>query len=144
MNYPLPVFHFQVQWGGTNLGFSDVTGLTMEVQPIEYRDGLSPEYGAVKMPGMPKYSNITLKRGIFKTDNQFYKWILNALGRKNVDRRDLIISLLNEEHAPVMTWKIARAWPVKLEGPALKATGNEVAIESIELAHEGIANVENE
>ena len=54
------------------------------------------------------------------------------------ERRDLVISLLNEEHAPVMTWKVKNAWPVKLEGPGLKATGNEVAIESIELAHEGL------
>lgn len=140
-NYPLPVFHFQVEWGGTNLGFSEVSGLTIENQAIEYRDGLSPEYSVVKMPGMPKYSNITLKRGIVPADNEFFSW-LNTAALNKIERRDLVISLLNEEHSPVMTWKVKNAFPVKVEGPGLKATGNEVAIESIELAHEGLT-IEN-
>lgn len=141
MAYPLPVFHFQVEWGGTNLGFSEVSGLTIENQAIEYRDGLSPEYSVVKMPGMPKYSNITLKRGIVPADNEFFAW-LNTAALNKIERRDLIISLLNEEHSPVMTWKVKNAFPVKVEGPGLKATGNEVAIETIELAHEGLT-IEN-
>lgn len=141
MAYPLPVFHFQVEWGGTNLGFSEVSGLTIENQAIEYRDGLSPEYSVVKMPGMPKYSNITLKRGIVPADNEFFAW-LNTAALNKIERRDLVISLLNEEHSPVMTWKVKNAFPVKVEGPGLKATGNEVAIETIELAHEGLT-IEN-
>jgi len=139
--YPLPVFHFQVEWGGTNLGFSEVSGLTIENQAIEYRDGLSPEYSVVKMPGMPKFSNITLKRGIVPADNEFFAW-LNTAALNKIERRDLVISLLNEEHSPVMTWKVKNAFPVKVEGPGLKSTGNEVAIESIELAHEGLT-IEN-
>ena len=137
VKYPLPVFHFSVEWSGTNLGFSEVSGLTIENQPIEYRDGLSPQYSSIKMAGIPKYSNITLKRGIIASDGEFFAWI-NATALNKPDRRDLVISLLNEEHNPVMTWKVKNAWPVKLEGPGLKATGNEVAIESIELAHEGL------
>lgn len=139
--YPLPVFHFQVQWGGTNLGFAEVSGLNIETQLIEYRDGLSPEYSSIKMPGIPKYGNITLKRGILPADNEFYEW-LNTTKLNKVERRDLIISLFNENHEPVMTWKAANAFPVKIEGPGLKATGNEVAIESIEIAHEGLS-IEN-
>ena len=140
-DYPLPVFHFQVQWGGTNLGFAEVGGLNIEVQMIEYRDGLSPEYSTIKMPGMPKYANITLKRGVLPADNEFFDW-LNTIKLNKAERRDLIISLLNENHTPVMTWKAVNAFPVKVEGPALKATGNEVAIESIEIAHEGLT-IEN-
>lgn len=139
--YPLPVFHFQVQWGGTNLGFAEVGGLNIETQMIEYRDGLSPVYSSVKMPGIPKYGNITLKRGILPADNDFYTW-LNTTKLNKVERRDLTISLLNENHEPVMTWKATNAFPVKVEGPGLKATGNEVAIESIEIAHEGLT-IEN-
>ena len=139
--YPLPAFHFRVEWGGTNFGFAEVSGLTTEVQIIEYRDGLNPEYGSMKMPGIPKYSNITLKRGIVPADNEFYTWI-NTTALNKVERRDLTISLLNEKHEPTMTWKITRSFPVKVEGPSLKSTGNEVAMESIELAHEGIS-VEN-
>ena len=147
MAYPLPAFHFQVEWGGTNLGFAEVSGLTIENQAIEYRDGLSPEYSSIKMPGIPKYNNITLKRGILPADNEFFEW-LNAIQLNKVlkdgndDRRDLIISLLNENHEPVMTWRAVNAFPVKIEGPGLKATGNEVAIESIEIAHEGLT-IEN-
>jgi phage tail-like protein len=140
-DYPLPVFHFQVQWGGKNLGFAEVSGLNMESQVIEYRDGLSPTYSARKMPGIPKYGNITLKRGIVPADNEFFAW-LNTTTLNKVERRDLIVSLLNEKHEPVMTWKAVSAFPVKIEGPAMKATGNEVAIESIEIAHEGLS-IEN-
>jgi phage tail-like protein len=135
--YPIPVFHFTVQWGGDRVGFSEVSGLTQENQAIEYRDGSFPEYSSIKMPGLRKFSNVTLKRGIVKGDNQFFKW-LSTVKLNTVERRDLIVNLLNEEHQPVMVWKVMRAFPVKVEGPGLKASGNEVAIESIELAHEGL------
>jgi phage tail-like protein len=140
--YPLPVFHFTVQWGGARIGFSEVTGLTQENQAIEYRDGSFPEYSSIKMPGLRKFTNLTLKRGVVAGDNDFFTW-LSTVKLNTVERRDLVISLLNEEHVPVMTWKVHRAFPVKVEGPQLKASGNEVAIESIELAHEGL-EVQNE
>ncbi len=136
-NYPLPVFHFKVEWGGQNVGFSEASGLTQEVQLIEYRDGNSPDYSTIKMPGLHKYNNITLKRGIMKGDNDFFKW-LNTVKLNTIERRSLTISLLNEEHEAVMVWNAVNAFPVKVEGPGLKASGNEVAIESIELAHEGL------
>ena len=139
--YPLPVFHFRVECGGTRIGFSEVTGLTQENQAIEYRDGSFLEYSSIKMPGLRKFSNITLKRGVIKDDNEFFKW-LSTIKLNQVERRDLTISLLDESHNPVMTWKALNAFPVKVEGPQLKASGNEVAIESIELAHEGLS-VEN-
>ena len=135
--YPLPVFHFAVEWGGTRIGFSEVSGLTQEAQAIEYRDGVSPEYSTIKMPGLRKYFNVTLKRGIVAADNEFFSW-LNTIKMNKVERRDIVVSLLNEEHIPVMIWKIHNAFPVKVEGPGLKASGNEVAVESIELAHEGL------
>jgi phage tail-like protein len=136
-DYPLPVFHFTVEFGGKRQGFSEVAGLTQENQAIEYRDGAFREYSSIKMPGIRKFSNITLKRGIFAKDNDFFNW-LNTIKLNKVERRDLTISLLNEAHEPVMTWKVMNAFPVKVEGPQLKASGNEVAIESIELAHEGL------
>ncbi len=140
--YPLPVFHFTVEWGGARVGFSEVSGLTQENQAIEYRAGDFPEYSSIKMPGLRKFNNVTLKRGVMKSDNDFAKW-LSTVKLNQVERRDLVISLLNEEHQPVMVWKAQNAFPVKVEGPQLKATGNEVAIESIEIAHEGLA-VQNE
>ena len=136
-NYPLPGYHFNVEWGGTRLGFEEVSGLNIEYQVIEYREGNSPEYSAIKMPGIPKYSNITLKRGIVAGDNEFFDWI-KTIRLNQVERRDLVISLLNESHEPAMVWKAKNAFPVRIEGPVLKATGNEVAIETLEVAHEGL------
>jgi phage tail-like protein len=136
-DYPLPAFHFQVDWGGSKLGFSEVSGLNIEQQVIEYRDGLSPEFSTIKMPGIRKYGNITLKRGIIKKDNEFYDW-LNTTKMNTVERRDMTIKLLDEEHNPVMVWIVKNAWPTKIDAPSLKADGNEVAIESIEIANEGI------
>jgi len=135
--YPLPVFHFTVAWGGQRIGFSEVTGLTQENQAIEYRDGSFPEFSSIKMPGLRKFSNVTLKRGIVKSDNDFFGWI-STVKMNTVERRDIVISLLDEQHQPVMVWKIHKAFPVKVDGPQLKASGNEVAIESIEVAHEGV------
>jgi phage tail-like protein len=135
--YPIPVFHFQVEWGGTRIGFTEVSGLTTELQPIEYREGNALNYNVTKMPGMPKFGDISLKRGQFAKDNEFFQWI-STVKLNNIERRDLTISLLNENHEPVMVWKIFNAWPSKVEGPSLKSTGNEVAIESITLVHEGI------
>ena len=135
--YPVPVFHFQVEWGGSRIGFTEVSGLTTEVQAIEYREGNAQNYNVTKMPGMPKFSDITLKRGVFTSDNQFFEWI-STVKLNQIDRRNLTISLLNETHEPVMVWKVMNAWPSKVEGPSLKSTGNEVAIESITLVHEGI------
>ena len=137
MIYPLPNFHFQVNWGGTRVGFTEVSGLNIENDVVEYRDGSSPEYHSLKMPGIQKYTNIVLKRGIFKGDNEFFQWI-NTINMNEVERRDITIALLDEDHNPAVVWKVKNAWPVKYTGPVLKASGHEVAIESLELAHEGI------
>ena len=137
INYPVSVFHFQVEWGGTRIGFTEVSGLSVELQSIDYREGSSPEYHVTKMPGIPQYSAITLKRGMFKGDNEFFQW-LNTVKLNNIERRDLTITLLNEEHEPVVSWKVKNAFPSKVEGPSLNSTGNEVAVESIELTHEGL------
>ena len=135
--YPMPGYHFKVDWGGTRIGFSEVSGLNIEVQAIEYREGSDPDYSAIKMPGLKKYGNITLKRGIIAGDNEFFDW-LNTISLNQVERRDLVITLLNENHEPAMVWKARNAFPVKIEGPGLNATGNEVAIEMLEVAHEGL------
>lgn len=139
--YPLPKFHFLVQWGGSKVGFTEVTGLDFQVEPIEYREGSSPEYHKVKMPGMHKYSNITLKRGTFSGDVEFYTW-MKTISLTRVERRDITISLLNEEHEPVITWGIKNAFPIKVQASDFKADGNEVAVETLELAHEGLGIIQ--
>lgn len=135
--YPLPKFHFQVEWGGTKVGFSEVTGLTVETTPIEYREGSMNEFNVIKFPGMQKYGNVTLKRGIFRSDNEFFQW-WNTVKLDKIERRDIIISLLNENHEPVMTWTLKNAWPSKVQSTDLKSDDNSVAIETLELCHEGL------
>lgn len=137
MSYPLSKFHFQVDWGGTRIGFTEVSGLDVEAEVIEYRHGASPDYSKIKMPGLRKFPNITLKRGTFKGDNEYYQW-WSSMQMNEVVRRDITISLLDENHSPVVVWNVKNAWPVKVTSTDLKADGNEVAIESIELAHEGL------
>lgn len=136
-SYPVSAFHFQVEWGGTRIGFTEVSGLNVELQSIDYREGNSKNYQVTKMPGIPQYNNITLKRGVYDSDNEFFQW-LNTVKMNDIDRRQITISLLNEEHEPVMVWKVNEAWPCKVEGPSLNSTSNEVAVESIELCHEGL------
>ncbi|MFZ2899289.1 MAG: phage tail protein [Saprospiraceae bacterium] len=143
-DYPLPKFHFQVEWGGTKIGFTEVSGLDFETEPIEYRHGASPEYFKTKQPGMQKWSNITLKRGTFNSDNEYYDWWKETVFFEEGEstgskyRRDITISLLNEEHEPTIVWKVKNAWPIKIQTTDLKADANEVAIESMELVHEGL------
>ena len=137
-NYPLPKFHFQVDWGGTRIGFTDVSGLDITNDIIEYRDGASPEYHKIKMPGQRKFSNITLKRGKFEGDFDFNTWLESVANDRVEGRRDVTITLLNEKHEPVAAWTAARCFPVKVTAPDLKSDANEAAIESLEIAHEGL------
>jgi phage tail-like protein len=139
--YPLSKFYFEVDWGGTKVGFQEVSGLNIEVDPIEYRQGASPNFSKIKMPGMKKFSNITLKRGTFAHDNDYFTW-LQTIQLNTVERRTVTISLLDETGAPAVTWKVNKAFPVKLNSTDLKAEGNEVAVETLEIAHEGLT-IEN-
>jgi phage tail-like protein len=144
-NYPLPKFHFQVEWGGKNIGFTEVTGLTVETEAIEYRHGASPEYHKTKQPGLKKYSNITLKRGTFQSDNEYFDWWEETVFFQEQNgkyRRNITISLLDEMHKPIIVWKVKNAWPIKVQSADLKADANEIAIESVELVHEGLV-IEN-
>ena len=135
-------YHYAVRAGLVQISFSEVSGLDIENEPIEYRGGASPEFNKIKMPGMKKFSNVTLKRGMVAGDNELYQWF-NTVSLGNIQRRDITISLLNDLHVPVVNWKIKNAFPVKLQGPTLKADGNEVAIETVELCHEGIVVTNN-
>lgn len=137
-NYPLPKFHFTVQWGGTNISFTEVSGLNKEIDIIEYRGGASPEFFKRKMPGLEKLGNVTLKRGVFKGDNEFYEWY-NTIALNKVERRDIVISLLNEEHSPVVIWKLKDCFIVSVKYTDLKSDENAAAIDTIEIANHGFA-----
>ena len=88
--------------------------------------------------GMAKNNNITLKRGKFEGDFDLNLWLEEIADERATKRRDVTIRLLNEKHSPVAAWTAARCFPVKVSAPDLKSDANEVAIESIEIAHEGL------
>jgi phage tail-like protein len=137
-DYPIPRFHFQVDWGGSKISFTEVTGLVMEREKIEYRHSDSLDFSKIAMPGLVKNTNIVMKRGKFVGDFDFNTW-LEEVGNERVEgRRDVIIRLLNEKHEPVAAWTAARCFPVKVTAPDLKSDANEAAIESLEIAHEGL------
>lgn len=136
----LPAYHFQVEWGGQRIGCMEVSGLNITVDVIESNDGSSPVYSNSKMPGRLHYANIVLKRAIVKGDNDFFNWI-NTIQLNTVERRDITISLLDENHSPIVTWRAKNAFPVKLTGPVLNSNDSNVATEELEIAHEGITVV---
>jgi phage tail-like protein len=139
--YPLPKFSFQVSWGKARMGFTEVSGLDFETEVIEYREGTSLKYNKSKQPGLTKYSNVTLKRGTFLGDFDYYEWWKQTYYFQEVNakyRTNVLIQLMDEQHNPIISWSLANAWPTKIQSTDLKADANEVAIESMELVHEGL------
>ena len=131
--WPLPSFYFKISI--TNVGdmsCSEVSGLEMEYDIIEYRAGDSP-----KMPGLRKAGEVTLKKGIFKDDKAMWDWI-NKVKLNTIQRETVTINLLDESGSPVKTWEVVNAWPKKITVEGFKADGNTAAIETLVLAHEGV------
>lgn len=128
-------FHFQVNWGGDSIGFLKVTGLKAEQEVLEYRHGADKTYITQKVPGLRKFSNIVLKRGVLKDDNDIFNWF-NKTGWET-EKRNVIISLLNSQHEPTIIWKILNAFPVVCKFSKLDAMKSEILIETVELVHEG-------
>jgi len=138
-NWPLPKFYFSVDLGiGQTISFQEVTGLEAETQVIEYRQGDNKAFSTVKLPGITKYGNVTMKKGVFSNDNNFWTWYQKAMLRAEVQRTTVNIKLLDQSGKVTMQWTLANAWPTKIQGTDLKSDGNEVAVETIEIAHEGL------
>ncbi len=135
--WPLPKFYFQVKWDTEVMSFQEVSGLDIEAQPIEYRHGDNPVFSTIKMPGMVQSGNVTMKKGVFKSDNKFWDWY-NQIKMNTIARVPVTISLLDEAGDPTMVWTLTNAWPTKITGTDLNAEGNEVAVEEIEIVHEGL------
>ncbi len=135
--WPLVKFAFQVKWDDAEFIFQEVSGLSSETQVIEYRGGNSKVYSTVKMPGIQKFSNVTLKKGMFQGDKNLWDKY-NLLAMNTYKRSTITISLLDEKQAVAMSWTLTNAFPVKITVTDMKSDGNEIAVESIELAHEGL------
>ncbi len=135
--WPMPKFRFEVDLGTElkSVAFQEVSGMDVENQVIEYRKSNSPLFSTEKMPGLVKYGNVTMKRGIFVNDNTFWNW--HAEIKMNlIKRRTVLIKLLDESGNVTMQWQLDNAWPTKISSTDLKSEGNEVAIDTLEIAHE--------
>lgn len=141
-NDPYSGFNFQVVIAGVlddgqaiRGSFAEVSGLEAEISVVEYRNG-SEDITVRKIPGLKKFPNIILKRGVIG-DLALWNWIKSVLDGQ-VQRADGTITLLDESRQPVMQWKFRRGWPCRWSGPTLNAKTNEVAIETLEICHEGL------
>jgi phage tail-like protein len=136
--WPMPKFYFSVDIGEfTDLPFQEVSGLDVETEVIEYRHGNSPNHSTIKMPGMMKYADITLKKGVFADDNDFYDWI-SSISLNTYERLTVVIRLLDETQTPRMTWTLTNAFPKQITPTDMNSQASEAAIETMVLAQEGM------
>jgi phage tail-like protein len=137
--YPLPVYNYRVTIldgdTPTVLGFSEVSGLAVEYEPVTYKHGWSFLMGSNIIPGMRKPIQVTLKQGLTKNAEFLQNWLNKSyLEPWSITvKRDIIIDLCDEKGLPVVRWKLKKALPIKLEAPMLDASSNDVAIISMEL-----------
>ncbi len=133
---PYVNFNFLVEIDGiTRAAFQQVSGFDSTIDVIEHREG-GDNTTPRKLPGMTKHSNIVLKWGL-TDDAQLYDWHREAV-RGNVQRKNGSIVLLDRRGQEVARWNFVNAWPAKWDGPDFNAEGNDVAIETLELTHEGV------
>ena len=133
---PFLSFNFTLQVDGLVVGsFSEVSGIGSETEVEEYREGGVNEF-THKLPKTTKYGALVLRRGMTLIPT-LYDWYRDVVNGK-INRRTVIVALLNNQKAPAKTWTFRNAFPVKWQGPELKADGNAFAIESVELVHQGI------
>lgn len=135
--WPMPKFRFEADLGDQlkNVAFQEIYGMGVENQVIEYRHSNSPVFSTIKMPGLCKYGNVTMRRGVFVNDNSFWNWY-NEINMNTVKRRTVVIRLLDETGSTTMQWTLYNAWPAKIISTDLKSDGNEVAVDTIEIAYE--------
>lgn len=134
--WPLPKFYFSVTLGDDDsVTFQEVDGLESETQVIEYRHGNNPIFAPIKMPGLKKVGNVTMRKGIFVNDTKFWTWY-SQIEMNTIERRTVVVNLLDQNGDPKMVWTLNNAFPTKVSGTDLKSEGNEVAIETLEVAYE--------
>ncbi len=136
-NDPYGQFNFLIEIDGVvKGGFSEASGLSTDTNMIEYREGAEQQGTTRKLPGLMKYNNIVLKRGWTK-DKSLWTWRKKVIDGKT-QRNSGSIVLLDEARNEALRWNFREGWPSKWEGPALNAKTSEVAVETLEIAHEGL------
>ena len=136
---PYAKFRYKVEIDGLEAGgFSEASGFDASIDVIEYREGDMVQT-PMKLPGLKKYGNITLKQGVADT-MVMYEWMIAGV-EGEVERKTITITILDETETATASWQVINAWPAKYTAPDFNALTSEVAIESIEIAHEGMTRV---
>lgn len=133
---PRFVVELQVEEAGIHGYFTECSGLSSEHEVVEYRDGNDPDV-VRKLPGRLKYGDVTLKRGV-TSDASLWQWRKMVESGNVAEARGNAKIVLLDRGSPVARWELVNAWPAKISGPELDADGNDVAIEELVLAHEGV------
>jgi len=137
--WPVPKFHFKAIIGEKGeIAFQEVSGLDTEQEIMEYRADDRTNFSTVKMPGLRRSSDVTLKKGMYKDNSSLYDYF-NEVKMNTITRQTVIIQLLDEKHTPLFTWTLKNAFLMKVSGTHLNAQTSEVAVEEIVLAHEGFS-----
>jgi len=143
INYPYRVFRYQVEIDGiSRAGFSEVSGMNSAVDVVEYREGDDLRNTPRKLAGLTKFGNVTLRWGV-TDDSDFLDWVYsvapnNTAPPTGMVRHDVTITLIDDAGSPGPQWVLINAWPTGYTAPDLNGTGAEVAIQSLELCHEGL------
>jgi phage tail-like protein len=134
---PFRGYNFKVEIDGISRnGFRECSGLDATSDPVEYREGNEKSFTPRKLPALTKYSNITLKWGI-TDDNSLWEWRKKVIDGKT-ERKNGSVVLMDEAGEEKIRWNFVNAWPNKYTAPTFNATSNDVAIETLEIAHEGV------
>ena len=147
-NYPLPVYNFTVEIDGEVIAFSEISGLEIAYDTITYKESKTDQPGAgpnvMHMPGQGTPVNVSLNKGYVLTKNMpvFFNWI-SSIRLNVVQKKDLVVRLLDEEGNAVVSWTVLNAFPTKLTAPSFNADSNEVAIEALDLMADSLTMEEN-
>jgi phage tail-like protein len=133
---PLPSYSFQATVGGQSVGFSEVSGLAIERDTVTYSHGLSHWEGEtlISYPSR-KHRQISLKRGVVAGDGSFFDWLIGA----DAEPRPMDLSLVDSSGAPKVIWRIKTAIPIRMTGPTMSASSNEVAIDTLDVMVAGVS-----
>jgi phage tail-like protein len=145
--YPLPVYNFRVEIGADAVAFSEVSGLSIHYDVTTFKEcpigGGSAGPRVIHMPAQPQPVNVTMKKGVARASSAaaLYGWI-KTVALNQVEKKDVVVRLCDEQGKPIISWKVVNAFPTKLDAPSFDAKSNEVAVESMELRADAITITE--
>ena len=132
LEYPITAFRYTAKIGDDDIAFSEINGLNISYESTEYKEATTEGVRTLQVVGQIDVPTVTMKRGIFENSLELYDW-LNSMHTDDFERKDIVISMLDNNNDAVMTWTITNAFPTKFEGPSLDATSNDISFQSLEV-----------